>query len=175
MKMLKQQQSGSTIWHKNQANIVQAENSLLILSPLSAVLFLLSFSVVIDGERGNRPRIYSLEQLFREAVSSTGHKRNFQSSAVITDHPSCLLCISPLPSSLSVSSVSPSLLLYQTPSTLSRGFSGHLNLLSEYEQMGDRIFRCVCVCVRISVKSSFVCFCGCDNLTNTWIHSCFEV
>lgn len=27
------------------------------------------FSVVIDGERGNRPRIYSLEQLLQEAVS----------------------------------------------------------------------------------------------------------
>lgn len=27
------------------------------------------FSVVIEGERGNRPRIYSLEQLLTEAVS----------------------------------------------------------------------------------------------------------
>lgn len=32
--------------------------------------FFSSFSIVIDGERGNRPRIYSLEQLLQEAVSS---------------------------------------------------------------------------------------------------------
>lgn len=28
-----------------------------------------SYSVVIEGERGNRPRIYSLEQLLQEAVN----------------------------------------------------------------------------------------------------------
>jgi len=27
-----------------------------------------SYSVVVEGERGNRPRIYSLEQLLQEAV-----------------------------------------------------------------------------------------------------------
>lgn len=29
---------------------------------------LFSYSVVVEGERGNRPRIYSLEQLLQEAV-----------------------------------------------------------------------------------------------------------
>ena len=29
-----------------------------------------SYSIVIEGERGNRQRIYSLEQLLQEAVSS---------------------------------------------------------------------------------------------------------
>lgn len=29
----------------------------------------LSYSIVIEGERGNRQRIYSLEQLLQEAVS----------------------------------------------------------------------------------------------------------
>lgn len=33
--------------------------------------YFLRFSVVIEGERGNRPRIYSLEQLLQEAVSFT--------------------------------------------------------------------------------------------------------
>lgn len=28
----------------------------------------LSYSIIIEGERGNRPRIYSLEQLLQEAV-----------------------------------------------------------------------------------------------------------
>lgn len=42
-----------------------AENNSFVLSPPS-----LSYSIVIDGERGNRPRIYSLEQLLQEAVSS---------------------------------------------------------------------------------------------------------
>lgn len=31
----------------------------------------LSYSIVIEGERGNRQRIYSLEQLLQEAVSMT--------------------------------------------------------------------------------------------------------
>lgn len=35
----------------------------------SLSFFSLRFSVVIEGERGNRPRIYSLEQLLQEAVS----------------------------------------------------------------------------------------------------------
>lgn len=30
-----------------------------------------SYSIVIEGERGNRQRIYSLEQLLQEAVSMT--------------------------------------------------------------------------------------------------------
>lgn len=56
------------------ACIIQAsENSLSLFFPLSlslSPLLFLSFSIVIDGERGNRPRIYSLEQLLQEAVSS---------------------------------------------------------------------------------------------------------
>lgn len=54
------------------ACIMQAsENTLSLFSqPLSVSPFpFLSFSIVIDGERGNRPRIYSLEQLLQEAVS----------------------------------------------------------------------------------------------------------
>lgn len=36
---------------------------------LSLLCSFSSFSIVIDGERGNRPKIYSLEQLLQEAVS----------------------------------------------------------------------------------------------------------
>lgn len=61
------QQSGSDIWHGSQASTKQASEKHLIFACVS--LFS-SFSIVIDGERGNRPRIYSLEQLLQEAVSS---------------------------------------------------------------------------------------------------------
>lgn len=35
----------------------------------------LSYSIVIEGERGNRQRIYSLEQLLQEAVRGTAPAR----------------------------------------------------------------------------------------------------
>lgn len=35
----------------------------------TSFFYIFRFSVVIEGERGNRPRIYSLEQLLQEAVS----------------------------------------------------------------------------------------------------------
>lgn len=52
----------------------QALHTQLKITPLYSLLLplsvSLSYSIVIDGERGNRPRIYSLEQLLQEAVSS---------------------------------------------------------------------------------------------------------
>lgn len=54
--------------HFNNASCIKTAHE---KNPIFIMPFFLSFrfSVVIEGERGNRPRIYSLEQLLQEAVS----------------------------------------------------------------------------------------------------------
>lgn len=146
--------------------------------------FFSSFSIVIGGERGNRPRIYSLEQLLQEAVSSprctktlfvTRKTITFWSSRSLNTfislkHPSHPLCICPWPSSLSVALPVPSLSLFQPPLTVSQCHWGHLNLLNEYEHMGGRIFGFMCASVCECPLNPALCVGGIIPLTPGSIH-----
>eukprot|EP00063_Salmo_salar_P067351 XP_014042186.1 PREDICTED: BAH and coiled-coil domain-containing protein 1-like isoform X1 [Salmo salar] len=50
--------------------LISKEDELLYAARVHTLELPDIYSIVIDGERGNRPRIYSLEQLLQEAVSS---------------------------------------------------------------------------------------------------------
>ncbi|MED6241414.1 hypothetical protein ATANTOWER_013707, partial [Ataeniobius toweri] len=61
--------------------LISKEDELLYAARVHTLEIPDIFSIVIDGERGNRPRIYSLEQLLKEAVLDIRP----ESEAVLTD------------------------------------------------------------------------------------------
>lgn len=128
---------------------------------LSVVLF--SFSIVIDGERGNRPRIYSLEQLLQEAVSSPCSTKHFfvcssgSLNTVFLFNILLTLFASPLPSIVFCSSTNPASIHCLS-----------LNLLNKYEHMEVWIFRFVSVKLHDCPLNPSAC--GWHNPTNSWIH-----